>query len=192
MESLSSPYHILVHPRQQRNPVFKLRHKLHINFSEEAVADFQFSETSCGLFISLRFLRHDPRYLPVRMAEVPLSLPHRVLVCLVDEDSGDIEEAISDLDFMCCFEKFILLLAYSKEDVIRYLESLSSLTSQDIHLVRDKSTYASGSNITTHTTLAEAALTSLPTVSKTDAFNMMTAMKTMKNVIEGKVFLSIF
>ena len=178
--SFSSSNRLLVHLRQQKNPILRFVRKLSIDFSDEVAADFMFNDQSCGLFISLRYFRLYPDYLSLRMGEVP-SVPHRVVICLKDEE-GDIEEILSDLNFLCCFEKFALVLASSKEEAAQCLESFTTLGPEDVHMIRERLPSSS-----TPVTLAEAALSSLPGVSKTDVWTLLQTMGSVKDVVEGKV-----
>ena len=128
----SSSNRLLVHLRQQKNPILRFVRKLSLEFSEEVAADFVFGEQSLGLFISLKYFRLYPDYLPLRMGEVP-SVTHRVVICLKDED-GEVEDVLSDLDFLCCFEKFTLVLASTKEEAATFLESFATLGPEDVRI----------------------------------------------------------
>ena len=60
---------LLVNPRQRGNPILKLIRNVPWAYSETP-ADYIMSDTSCALFLSLRYHQLHPNYLARRLGEL--------------------------------------------------------------------------------------------------------------------------
>ena len=114
---------MLVHPKQQGNPILKHIHHIKYTFNPEIKCDYRCG--SCGtiaiLFISAAFHVLHGTYLEMRMREVEEGFKVRLVLCLVDND--ECADTMLELNKLCFIREFTLLVATSKEEAARYLES---------------------------------------------------------------------
>lgn len=115
---------MLVNQNQKDNPILKYVRHIKYDTLPNTPADY-----ICGvshaigvLYLSVQYHLIRSHYIEGRIGEMGDAYKVRVLLCLVDVEGC--EETIQTLNKLCFNRNFTLLLAWSKEELARYLECL--------------------------------------------------------------------
>uniref|UniRef100_UPI00358FD378 DNA excision repair protein ERCC-1-like n=1 Tax=Myxine glutinosa TaxID=7769 RepID=UPI00358FD378 len=100
---------LLVNPRQRGNPVLKHFRNVPWEFSD-IVPDYVMGQTSCTLFLSLRYHHLNPDYIYERLRMLGTAFDLRVL--LVQVDVKDPHRTLKELAKMCVLADCTLILAW--------------------------------------------------------------------------------
>ncbi|XP_062496207.1 DNA excision repair protein ERCC-1 [Pezoporus occidentalis] len=101
---------IVVSPRQRGNPVLRFIRNVPWEYGD-VVADYVLGQSSCALFLSLRYHHLHPDYIHQRLRELGRGFVLRVL--LLQVDVKDPQRALKDLAKICVLSDCTLLLAWS-------------------------------------------------------------------------------
>ncbi|XP_052617170.1 DNA excision repair protein ERCC-1 isoform X4 [Peromyscus californicus insignis] len=126
---------ILVSPRQRGNPVLKFVRNVPWEFSE-VVPDYVLGQSTCALFLSLRYHNLHPDYIHERLQSLGKTFALRVL--LVQVDVKDPQQALKELAKMCILADCTLVLAWSAEEAGRYLETYKAYEQKPADLLMEK------------------------------------------------------
>ncbi|XP_036039282.1 DNA excision repair protein ERCC-1 isoform X2 [Onychomys torridus] len=126
---------ILVSPRQRGNPVLKFVRNVPWEFSE-VTPDYVLGQSTCALFLSLRYHNLHPDYIHERLQSLGKSFALRVL--LVQVDVKDPQQALKELAKMCILADCTLILAWSAEEAGRYLETYKVYEQKPADLLMEK------------------------------------------------------
>lgn len=150
---------ILVSRRQQGNPILRAIRNVPWTYGDTS-ADYVLSETTCCLFLSLRYHLLHPEYLTRRLRELSAGYTLRLVLLLVDSD--DAERPVLEVTRLGLLHDCTTLLAWSAAEAARYLETLRAYAKKPADMIKERTDGAFSSQ------LAEC-LTSIRTVNKTDA-----------------------
>uniref|UniRef100_A0A8C6W9K8 DNA excision repair protein ERCC-1 n=1 Tax=Nannospalax galili TaxID=1026970 RepID=A0A8C6W9K8_NANGA len=100
---------ILVSPRQRGNPVLKFVRNVPWEFGE-VIPDYVLGQSTCALFLSLRYHHLHPDYIHERLQSLGKTFALRVL--LVQVDVKDPQHALKELAKMCILADCTLILAW--------------------------------------------------------------------------------
>ncbi|CAG9462499.1 unnamed protein product [Pedinophyceae sp. YPF-701] len=168
--------HLLVHRRQQGNPVLKHIKAVKWQFCDGIVPDFVAGRSTCALFLSLRFHMLHPEYINLRIRELMKLFRLRVILCHMDsEDPGRV---LNDITKAAVVQGCTLVCAWSPQECARYLETLRAyeLKPADAILERLDRDYLSS---------LASALTSVRTVNKRDAVCLGRGLGTVAQVFQA-------
>lgn len=115
----SGPASILVSPRQKGNPILNSVRGVPWEYSD-IPADYVLGQTTCALFLSLKYHRLHPEYIYSRIRALAGKYNLRVLLAMVDIDNH--EEALKELSKTSLINNVTLILCWSAQEAGRYLE----------------------------------------------------------------------
>ncbi|GBG70030.1 hypothetical protein CBR_g4857 [Chara braunii] len=149
---------LIVNNRQKGNPVLKYIRNIRWVFGD-IVPDYQLGESSCALFISLRYHLLHPEYLYYRIRELQKGFRLRVVLCYVDVD--DVIKPLHEVTRTALLHDCTLLCAWSKEECARYLETIKAFEHKSADSIQERTDHDYVSRLT-------SALTQIRHVNKTD------------------------
>ncbi|XP_005086362.1 DNA excision repair protein ERCC-1 [Mesocricetus auratus] len=163
---------ILVSPRQRGNPVLKFVRNVPWEFGE-VTPDYVLGQTTCALFLSLRYHNLHPDYIHERLQSLGKSFALRVL--LVQVDVKDPQKALKELAKMCILADCTLVLAWSAEEAGRYLETYKAYEQKPADLLMEKLEQNFLSRAT-------ECLTTVKSVNKTDSQTLLATFGSLEQL----------
>ncbi|KAL4240676.1 Excision repair cross-complementation group 1 [Mactra antiquata] len=166
---------IIVNFRQRGNPI--LKHIKNVPWEYGSIVpDYVMGVANCALFLSLRYHQLHPEYLHNRLKELGKGYDLRVL--LVQVDVKESHTLLKDLAKMCILADMTLILAFSAEEVGRYLEAYKVYENKPAEALMEKVETDYVSQLT-------ECLTTVKSVNKTDCMTLLSTFKTMDGVINA-------
>ncbi|XP_061453230.1 DNA excision repair protein ERCC-1 isoform X2 [Rhineura floridana] len=154
---------IIVSPRQRGNPILKFVRNVPWEFGE-IVPDYVLGQSTCALFLSLRYHNLNPNYIHERLRSLGKMYMLRVL--LLQVDVKDPHQALKELAKICILADCTLILAWSPEEAGRYLETYKAYEQKPADLLKEKVDQDYLSRVTD-------CLTSVKSVNKTDTLSLL-------------------
>lgn len=164
---------IIVSPRQRGNPVLKFVRNVPWEFGD-VVPDYVLGQSTCALFLSLRYHNLHPDYIHERLQSLGKSFALRVL--LVQVDVKDPQKALKELAKMCILADCTLVLAWSPEEAGRYLETYKAYEQKPADLLMEKLEQDFVSRVT-------ECLTTVKSINKTDSQTLLTTFGSLEQLI---------
>ncbi|XP_067115569.1 DNA excision repair protein ERCC-1 isoform X2 [Osmerus mordax] len=166
---------IIVSPRQRGNPVLKFVRSVPWEFGE-VVPDYVLGQTTCSLFLSLRYHNLNPNYIHDRLKQLGQTFTLRVL--LLQVDVKDPHHSLKELARICIMADCTLILAWSPEEAGRYLETFKSYEKKPADLLKEQVEKDYLSKVTD-------CLTTVKSVNKTDAITMLSTFSSIEGIIKA-------
>ncbi|RVE64418.1 hypothetical protein OJAV_G00125590 [Oryzias javanicus] len=166
---------IIVSPRQRGNPILKFVRSVPWEFGE-IVPDYVLGQTTCALFLSLRYHNLNPNYIHERLKLLGNSFTLRVL--LVQVDVKDPHHALKELARICVMADCTLILAWSPEEAGRYLETYKSYEKKPADLLKEQVERDYLSKVTD-------CLTTVKSINKTDAITLLSTFSSVEGIISA-------
>ncbi|KAG8143701.1 putative DNA excision repair protein [Naja naja] len=161
---------IIVSPRQRTlfcpqrgNPILKFVRNVPWEFGE-VVPDYVLGQSTCALFLSLRYHNLNPNYIHERLRN--LGKTYQLQVLLLQVDVKDPHQAVKELAKICILADCTLILAWSPEEAGRYLETYKAYEQKPADLLKEKVEQDYLSRVTD-------CLTSVKSVNKTDTLSLL-------------------
>ncbi len=134
---LTHPSAILVSRRQQGNPVLRaIRNVAWQYMAAETTADFVLSDTSCALFLSLRYHLLHPDYLERRLRELSPTYTLRLVLLYVDTE--DTETSVLQVTRAAAVHECTAVLAWSVNEAARYLETFRAYAKKPADQIKER------------------------------------------------------
>jgi len=130
-----NPTAILVSRRQQGNPVLRAIRNVPWQYGE-TTADYVLSETTCALFLSIRYHLLHPNYVTRRLLELTLGYTLRIVLVLVDCDDPD--EPVLAITQKALRQDATTVLAFSVVEAARYLETFRAFAKKPADLIKER------------------------------------------------------
>ncbi|XP_058791182.1 DNA excision repair protein ERCC-1 [Phymastichus coffea] len=166
---------LLINPKQRGNPLIKHITSVPYEYSE-IVPDYVTNQTSCILFLSLRYHQLNPDYIHERLKTLGSSYNLRVL--LVQVDIADPHHSLKHLTRISILADLTLMLAWSAEDAGKIIETYKIYEMKPPDMIMERSDTAPHQKI-------QSALTSVRAVNKTDALTLLSTFGTLKDIIKA-------
>lgn len=166
---------IVVSPRQRGNPILKFVRSVPWEFGE-VVPDYVLGQTTCALFLSLRYHNLNPNYIHDRLKTLGQAFTLRVL--LVQVDVKDPHHALKELARICIMADCTLILAWSPEEAGRYLETYKSYEKKPADLLKEQVEKDYLSKVTD-------CLTTVKSINKTDAITLLSTFSSVEGIISA-------
>uniref|UniRef100_A0A8C8SSH9 DNA excision repair protein ERCC-1 n=1 Tax=Pelusios castaneus TaxID=367368 RepID=A0A8C8SSH9_9SAUR len=166
---------IIVSPRQRGNPILKFVRNVPWEFGE-IVPDYVLGQSTCALFLSLRYHNLNPNYIHQRLRL--LGKTYALQVLLVQVDVKDPHQALKELAKMCIMADCTLILAWSPEEAGRYLETYKAYEQKPADLLKEKVDQDFLSKVTD-------CLTSVKSVNKTDTLSLLSTFESLANMAQA-------
>ena len=171
------PHVLHVSTKQRGNGV--LRFIRNVPFAYTKIApDYILGLNRCALFLSFKYHNLHPNYIHRRIAEIKSDYDLRVLLCLVDVD--DLASIILYLNKISAVNNLTLVLAWSEEEVARYLETFKAFEGKDASTIQKKKE-------ATYTEQVADLLGAVRSVNNTDSAQLLSQFGTLKNVITAPI-----
>lgn len=119
-DSLVNARCVLASHRQRGNPVLQHIHNIRWVYAD-IVPDYVLGESTCALFISLRYHALRRGYLTSRMHELADAFRTRIVLCYADSEDGS--AALEEITGLCVQRGFSLIVCWSPQEAARYLET---------------------------------------------------------------------
>uniref|UniRef100_A0A6Q2XBD9 DNA excision repair protein ERCC-1 n=1 Tax=Esox lucius TaxID=8010 RepID=A0A6Q2XBD9_ESOLU len=166
---------IIVSPRQRGNPILKFVRSVPWEFGE-IVPDYVLGQTTCALFLSLRYHNLNPNYIHDRLKQLGQTFTLRVL--LVQVDVKDPHHSLKELARICILSDCTLILAWSPEEAGRYLETYKSYEKKPADLLKEHVEKDYLSKVTD-------CLTTVKSVNKTDSITLLSTFSSLEGIINA-------
>ncbi|GLV41211.1 Ercc1 [Carabus blaptoides fortunei] len=178
VKKLSSSFGLLVNKKQKGNPLLKAVTNVTWEF-DDIIPDYQMGQTTCALFLSLKYHNLNPDYIHERLKLLGKMYQLRVLLVLIDID--DPHQPLKHLSRICILADLTLMLAWSFEEAGKILETYKIYENKPADVLMEKSeSYP-------YLKLIQA-LTAVKPVNKTDAMTLLGRFGTLKNIIEASEY----
>ncbi|CAD5118796.1 DgyrCDS7476 [Dimorphilus gyrociliatus] len=163
---------LLVNSKQRGNPILKHIHNVAWEYSD-IVPDYILGQTTCALFLSLRYHQLHPGYIHERLKLLGRTFELRVLLAQVDiKDSSHICQQLANI---CLLADCTLILAFTPEEAGRYLELYKAFENKPPDLIMEKSEESFEAKLID-------TLTSVKKINKTDAITLYSTFGSVKNI----------
>ncbi|XP_046567875.1 DNA excision repair protein ERCC-1-like isoform X2 [Haliotis rubra] len=173
---------LIVNQRQRGNPILKHVRNIPWEYGN-IVPDYVMGQSTCALFLSLRYHQLNPEYIHKRLQLLGKSFDLRVL--LVQVDIKDPHHLLKDLAKMCILADCTLMLAFSPEEAGRYLETYKVYENKPPEAIMERTENNFMAKMTD-------CLTTVKSVNKTDCMTLMTTFGSLEKVMKaGKEELSL-
>ncbi|XP_036965042.1 DNA excision repair protein ERCC-1 [Acanthopagrus latus] len=166
---------IIVSPRQRGNPILKFVRSVPWEFGD-VVPDYVLGQTTCALFLSLRYHNLNPNYIHDRLKLLGQTFTLRVI--LVQVDVKDPHHALKELARICIMADCTLILAWSPEEAGRYLETYKSYENKPADLLKEQVEKDYLSKVTD-------SLTTVKSINKTDAITLLSTFSSVDGIISA-------
>lgn len=164
---------ILVSHRQKGNPLLKHIRNVRWVFGD-VVCDFLLGQSSCALYLSLRYHLLHPDYLYYRIRELQKNFKLRVVLCHVDVE--DVIKPLLEVTKTALLHDCTLLCGWSLEECGRYLETIKVYENKPADLIQ-------GQMDTDYLSRLTHALTTVRHVNKTDVVTLGTTFGSLSNIM---------
>ncbi|CAH7669846.1 restriction endonuclease type II-like protein [Phakopsora pachyrhizi] len=174
----SSSSAMIVNKCQKGNPILSSIQSVPWQFGE-TLADYQFGQTSCCLFLSLKYHKLHPEYLHQRIKRLGAGYCDlRVLLVLCDVD--DHESSIREITKICVVNRLTLVVGWSNLEISRYLQLYKTFeqNKSSTSLIKPKveNDYLSQLN---------NVLTSVRGINRTDVLTLASNFGSFKQIVEA-------
>ena len=151
---------ILVHrERQAKNPVLKYVRNVAVELADGIVPDFVLSESTCAIFVQVKYHLLHPQYLIGRIKELRRDWRLRLILCFVNAE--DCKQPLLEINRMCLINDCTLVLTWSWQEAARYLESFKVYENKPPTSIQEKID-------TDYMARLSDVLTSVRSINKTD------------------------
>ncbi|XP_003962041.1 DNA excision repair protein ERCC-1 [Takifugu rubripes] len=166
---------IVVSPRQRGNPILKYIRSVPWEIGD-VVPDYVLGQTTCALFLSLRYHNLNPNYIHDRLKLLGQTFTLRVL--LVQVDVKDPHHALRELARICVMADCTLVLAWSPEEAGRYLETYKSYEKKPADTLKEQVEKDYLSKVT-------ECLTTVKSINKTDAITLLSTFSSVEGIMNA-------
>ncbi|XP_015187186.1 PREDICTED: DNA excision repair protein ERCC-1 [Polistes dominula] len=166
---------LLVSPKQKGNPLLKFIINIPWEYSD-IVPDYVMGQTTCALFLSIRYHQLNPDYIHDRLKSLGNAYNLRVL--LVQVDVADPHHALKHLTRICILADLTLMLAWNAEDAGKIIETYKIYENKPPDMIMDRSGTAPYQKLAN-------AFTTIRSVNKTDATTLLSTFGTLKDIVNA-------
>ncbi|KAJ1387458.1 RuvA domain 2-like [Sesbania bispinosa] len=164
---------ILVSHRQKGNPLLKHIRNVKWTFAD-IVCDYLLGQSSCALYISLRYHLLHPDYLYYRIRELQKNFKLRVVLCHVDVE--DVMKPLLEVTKTALLHECTLLCGWSLEECGRYLETIKVYENKPADIIQ-------GQMDTDYLSRLTHALTTVRHVNKTDVVTLGSTFGSLSHIM---------
>ncbi|XP_062205963.1 DNA excision repair protein ERCC-1 [Phragmites australis] len=168
---------ILVSHRQKGNPLLKHIRNARWTFAD-IVPDYVLGQSSCALYISIRYHLLHPDYLYYRIRELQKNFRLRVILCHVDVE--DVVKPLHEITRTALLHDCTLLCGWSMEECGRYLETIKVYENKPADSIREHMDNDYLSRLT-------HSLTSIRRVNKTDVVTLGSSFGSLSRIMDASM-----
>ncbi|XP_059437173.1 DNA excision repair protein ERCC-1 [Corylus avellana] len=168
---------ILVSHRQKGNPLLKHIRNVRWTFAD-IVCDYLLGQSSCALYLSLRYHLLHPDYLYFRIRELQKNFKLRIVLCHVDVE--DVTKPLLEVTKTALLHDCTLLCAWSLEECGRYLETIKVYENKPADIIQ-------GQMDTDYLSRLNHSLTTVRHVNKTDVVTLGTTFGSLSHIMDASM-----
>ncbi|KAK6631152.1 hypothetical protein RUM43_014248 [Polyplax serrata] len=166
---------VLVSPRQRGNPLLKHITKVPWEFDDRMIADYVMSQTTCALYLSVKYHNLNPDYIHERLKILGKNYLLRVLLVMVDiKDPHHVIKALTRISIIA---DLTLMLCRNPEEAGRIIERYKIYQNKPPDLIMEKKESDPYSRLIT-------ALTTIRSINKTDAAILLNTFGTIEELLK--------
>ncbi|RXG73844.1 DNA excision repair protein ERCC-1 [Armadillidium vulgare] len=158
---------------QRGNPILKFIRNVPWEYGE-IVPDYVMGQTTCAMFLSLRYHTLNPNYIHDRLKMLGHQYELRVLLVQVDIKEPHLE--LKQLTKICVFADLTLMLAWNAEEAGRIIEVYKIFENKPPDLIMEKQ------ETNVYAQMIEA-LTSIKSVNRTDAMTLLSTFGSLEKIV---------
>ncbi|GAA5864029.1 hypothetical protein JCM1840_000674 [Sporobolomyces johnsonii] len=166
---------VLVNPCQKGNPVISNIRSVPWEWGD-IKCDYQVGATTGVLFLSIRYHLLHPEYIHTRIADLGQSYSLRIVLVQCDADNHT--AAMRELTKICIVNGYTLLVAWSAQEVGRYLETYKQFERKPPDLIKERVDDSYMAHLT-------SALTSVRGVNKTDVTTLLSNFGSFEKIVNA-------
>ncbi len=170
--------HIMVSKKQLGNPVLKFIRLLPYKIEEGLVPDFVVGDSTCVLFLSMRYHLLHPQYVFARLATLKSMYKLRVLLVLVDCE--DTEKSLLTLGKICLNNDLTMILSWSDQEAARYLETYKSYEKKSSEAIKEQSDAS-------YISVLSGVLMQIRSVNKTDVMTLASTFGSLSAIMNANM-----
>ncbi|KAI2609905.1 restriction endonuclease type II-like protein [Hypoxylon fragiforme] len=172
----SSGSSILVSPRQKGNPVLASLRSVAWEYSD-IPADYGLGQTTCALFLSLKYHRLHPEYVYTRIRNLQGKYILRILLTMVDIPNH--EDSLRELSKTSLINNVTIILCWSAAEAARYLELYKSYEHANFSAIKGQQATSYPHKLIEFVTVPRG-------INKTDAISLVSAFGSLKNAVNAE------
>jgi DNA excision repair protein ERCC-1 len=176
LASRSTGASILVSPRQKGNPILTLLRQFAWEYSD-IPADYVLGQTTCALFLSLKYHRLHPEYIYNRIKSLAGKYLLRILLVMVD--IGNHEDSLKELSKTSLVNNVTVVLCWSAAEAARYVELYKSYEHASASAIK-------GVESKSYTEKMVDFVTVPRSINKTDAVTIVSAFGSIKAAVNAR------
>lgn len=172
----SGPSSILVSTRQKGNPILALIRSLPWEYSD-IPSDYVLGNTTCALFLSLKYHRLHPEYIYGRIRAMAHKYNLRILLTMVDIHNH--EDSLKELSKTSLINNLTLILCWSAQEAARYLELFKSYEHAEPTSIRAHQATSYRDKLVEFITVPRS-------INKTDAVGLVSAFGSIRAAVNAR------
>ncbi|KAF4595783.1 hypothetical protein GQ602_001396 [Ophiocordyceps camponoti-floridani] len=166
---------ILVSPRQRGNPILASIRSMPWEYSD-LPADYVLGQSTCALFLSLKYHRLHPEYIYTRIRNLQGKYTLRVLLTMVDIPNH--EDSLRELSKTSVVNNVTVILCWSAAEAARYLELYKSYENASFAAIRGRQASSYADRLVDFVTVPRS-------LNKSDAVAMVANFGSLKNAVNA-------
>lgn len=174
--SRSTGSSILVSPRQKGNPILTLLRQFAWEYSD-IPADYVLGQTTCALFLSLKYHRLHPEYIYNRIKSLAGKYLLRILLVMVD--IGNHEDSLKELSKTSLVNNVTVILCWSAAEAARYVELYKSYEHASASAIKGVESKSYAEKMVDFVTVPRS-------INKTDAVTIVSAFGSIKAAVNAR------
>jgi len=167
---------ILVSPRQKGNPILNSIRAMPWEYAD-IPADYVLGQTTCALFLSLKYHRLHPEYIYSRIRALQGKYGLRVVLTMVDIDNH--EEPLKELSKTSLINNVTIILTWSAQEAGRYLELFKSYEHATPTAIQAHQSTNYADKLVDFVTVPRG-------INKTDAVNLISSFGSVRTAVNAR------
>ncbi|KAJ1337872.1 DNA excision repair protein ERCC-1 [Microdochium nivale] len=166
---------ILVSPRQKGNPVLASLRSVAWEYSD-IPADFGLGQTTCALFLSLKYHRLHPEYIYTRIRNLQGKYNLRIVLTMVDIQNH--EDSLRELSKTSLVNNVTVILCWSAAEAARYLELYKSYEHASFAAIKGQQATGYSERLMEFVTVPRG-------INKADSISLVSSFGSLKNSVNA-------
>ena len=176
LPSRNAPSSVLVSARQKGNPILNNIRSLPWEYAD-IPSDYVLGNTTCALFLSLKYHRLHPEYIYSRIRALQGKYNLRILLTMVDIQNH--EESLKELSKTSLINNLTLILCWSAQEAGRYLELYKSYENASPTSIRAHQSTSYADKVVEFITVPRS-------INKTDAVGLVSTFGSIRAAVNAR------
>uniref|UniRef100_A0A915HKH0 DNA excision repair protein ERCC-1 n=1 Tax=Romanomermis culicivorax TaxID=13658 RepID=A0A915HKH0_ROMCU len=175
---------VIVSGRQKGNPLLRFLRNVPWEWGD-IPGDYQIGASCCLLFLSAKYHKLHSEYIHQRFKKIGKTFANQILLFLIDVEEP--KDVLREMNSMCFLtDCWTLILCWSYEECAEYVESLKIYENKPTEFLMVNEKTAKNEKPDDFSILVDL-LTTIRSVTKTDAENLIDAFGSLINIVEASV-----